>query len=378
MDKFNAIRPYFNEEIIPALRRLVDENEFISAVKYFLPEKSNDEIKKELLEITTLEFFQKNFLSKIVDSLVNRSIKNLTFDGIENLKVGESYLFVSNHRDIVLDSALLNIILVKNDHETVQIAIGSNLLIKPWIVDFVKINKSFIVQRDVPQRDAYESSHLLSSYIDFARNTLNESIWIAQREGRSKNGDDKTQPGLLKMLSLCSNGNFIEYFKSLKIVPVSISYEYDPCDVLKTQEIYSISNNKDYKKTSKDDLNSMLHGIIGYKGRVHFSIGKPLTDVLDNIDASKGTNDKIKDIASIIDYNIVKNYKLWPSNIFAYKFLNNKDYDTSNISQEEEIEFVNYVNKKFSDITSDVEEHKKIFFDMYSKPIENKINNINL
>ncbi len=371
---FDAIRPYNDTEVEEIIGRLVKEEAFIRFAQQLFPGFSKEMIVKALSEVKTIKEFQSNFIVRLAQHIVDHTTKGITIDGLDNLDPNESYLFISDHRDIILDSALLNVMLHNNGFETTEIAIGSNLLIQPWISDLVKLNKSFVVQRNVSVREMLTSSKQLSSYIQYALNTKKASIWIAQREGRTKDGDDRTQQSLLKMLQMSNRDKpFPEYFKSLRIVPVAISYEYEPCDAMKTIELYKKETDIDYKKTPKDDLRSMIKGMVNEKGRVNFVIGKPISEMLDVIEKMEDSRDKYKALADVIDYRIHKNYKLWPDNYIAYDIVNNTNEFKSKYTKEEKDLFLKHMEKKISSEEGDMDRLSQLFFEIYANPVKNRL-----
>ncbi len=370
---FDAIRPYNDSEVTETIGRLINEEAFIRFAQQLFPGFSKEMIVKALGEVKTIKEFQSNFIVRLAQHIIDHTTKGISIDGLENLDPKESYLFISDHRDIVLDSALLNVMLHNNGFETTEIAIGSNLLIQPWIADLVKLNKSFVVQRNVSVRQMLTSSKLLSNYIQYALNTKKASIWIAQREGRTKDGDDRTQQSLLKMLQMSGELTFSEHFKSLRIVPVAISYEYEPCDGMKTIEVYRKETNQGYKKTPKDDLRSMIKGMTNDKGRVNFVIGKPISAMLDVIEEMDDSRDKFKALADLIDYRIHKNYKLWPDNYIAYDIVNETNEFAHKYTAEEKDLFLKHMEKKINADEGDPERLNQIFLEIYANPVKNRL-----
>ena len=371
---FDAIRPYNDTEVVEIIGRLIKEEAFIRFSQQLFPGFSKEMIVKALGEVKTIKEFQSNFIVRLAKHIIDHTTKGITIDGLDNLDPKESYLFISDHRDIILDSALLNVMLHDNGFETTEIAIGSNLLIQPWISDLVKLNKSFVVQRNVSVREMLTSSKQLSSYIQYALNTKKSSIWIAQREGRTKDGDDRTQQSLLKMLQMGNDdSNFSEYFKGLRIVPVAISYEYEPCDAMKTIELYKKETDAGFKKTPKDDLRSMIRGMVNEKGRVNFVIGKPISPMLDVIEEMDDTRDKYKALADLIDYRIHKNYKLWPDNYIAYDIVNSTKEFEHKYTEEEKDLFLKHMEKKISSEEGDMERLSQIFLEIYANPVKNRL-----
>ena len=268
--EFDDIRPFYDSEFHDKMKVLVTEPGFEHAVRYVLRDINYELFCQELLTIDNKKDFQLLVMRSFLEGLTQKTTKGLTGNNLDVLDKAKSYTFMSNHRDIVLDASLLNLLLIRNGIKTSEIAIGNNLLIYDWISDLVRLNKSFIVKRDVGVRQMLDAARQLSGYIHFAITKKNESVWIAQREGRSKDSDDRTQESLIKMLGISGEGDLINNLKEINIVPVSISYEYDPCDYLKAHEFLLKRDNPDFKKSQRDDLHSMEIGLLGFKGRVHF------------------------------------------------------------------------------------------------------------
>jgi len=372
---FNDIRPYNDSEVVEVIGRLLKEDSFIRFAQQLFPDFTREMIEVALSKVNSIKEFQSNFIVRLAKHIIANTTKGITIEGLENLDPKQSYLFISDHRDIILDSALLNVMLHDNGFETTEIAIGSNLLIQPWIADLVKLNKSFVVNRSVTVRQMLASSKQLSSYINFALNEKKSSIWIAQREGRTKDGDDRTQQSLLKMLQMGGGKDFANHFKNLRIVPVAISYEYEPCDAMKTLEVYLKETESGYQKTAKDDLRSMIRGMINEKGRVHFRIGKPIDSMLDIIEEMDESRDKYKALADLIDYRIHKNYKLWPDNYIAYDIVNNSKEFLDKYTMEEKELFLKHMEKKIATVEDrgDKERLNQIFFEIYANPVKNRL-----
>jgi hypothetical protein len=370
---FDAIRPYNDSEVVETIGRLIKEEAFIRFSQQLFPGFSKEMIVKALGKVKSIKDFQSNFIVRLAQHIIDHTTKGITIDGLENLDPKESYLFMSDHRDIILDSALLNVMLHNNGFETTEIAIGSNLLIQPWIADLVKLNKSFVVKRKVTVREMLTSSKVLSSYIWYALNTKKSSIWIAQREGRTKDGDDRTQPSLLKMLQMSNDMTFSEHFKKLRIVPVAISYEYEPCDALKAIEVYKKETDEGFKKSPKDDLRSMIIGMTNEKGRVNFSIGKPIVEILDVIEKIDDGRDKVKALADLIDYRIHKNYKLWPDNYIAFDIVNKSKEFAHKYTLEEKDLFLKHMEKKITCDEGDQLRLNQIYLEIYANPVKNRL-----
>ena len=317
-DRFHDIRPLLDSEVPETIERLVTNEGFRRAVEPIMKPLSWEQFSGLMKGCNSKYDFQARLVYPLMKQLIDKTTAGLSGSGWNNIEEEKSYLFISNHRDIVLDAAFFNILLFDKELQTTEIAIGDNLLIYPWIVDLVRLNKSFIVKRGVSVRQMLEVSKQLSSYIHHTVTRRQQSVWIAQREGRAKDSDDKTQGGLLKMFTLYNNANPLESLRQLHVVPLSISYEYDPCDYLKAKEFQLKRDQPGYKKTQADDIENMATGITGYKGRVSFRLGKCINDALGNIPAETGRNEVLGQAASLIDNEIYRNYTFFPINYVAY------------------------------------------------------------
>ena len=370
---FNSIRPYEDNEIHEVFERLKEEKTFLELIHFLYPNFSVEDFLNQLLKIKTIREFQFQVIYPYVKEIIKNTTEGISFSGLDKLDPESSYLYISNHRDIVLDSAILNILLVENGFDTTEIAIGDNLLIFPWITDLVKLNRSFIVKRNLPTRQLMDSSQRLSAYIRYVLNTKRRSVWIAQREGRSKDGDDRTQISLLKMLNIAGESSINKNFESLNIVPVSISYELDPCDYLKAFEFQQKRDDKSYQKTQNDDLKHMGAGLKGRKGRVHFAFGTPLNKVnISNDNDSK--NDQIAKIGQLIDEQIHKNYKLWPANYIACDYLCPEQQYRNKYSEEDLRKFKYYIEDHINRISNpDREFIFDTLMEMYANPVRNSV-----
>ncbi len=324
MDTYNYddIRPYRDDEVQPAIQRILKEPLLYDVMSYVYPSLSRVDILEMMNEIQTVNQFQEEISGPSFKEVAQKTTSGLTFTNMNELEKDEAYLFLSNHRDIILDSALLNVSLLEKGFNTTQIAIGSNLLKNPIISDLVRLNKNFIVNRDVNARDLLKESQRLSSYIRKTVEEDNVSIWIAHKEGRSKDGDDRTASGLLKMLTMSSEDSIEKALKKLNIRPMVVSYENDPCDIMKAAEIMSVQVHGNYEKHPLEDYKSMMTGLKGHKGNVNITVCPPITEKLKELKKIENKNDKIKELASHIDSEMHRNYKLWPSNYMAYDLLN--------------------------------------------------------
>ena len=331
-DPFADIRPYRDDEVQAVLSRLLHDPELLSAIARLrvgpaarlIPPMWRPLVRffltRQLASVTDVHSMQmviKVYLEKMIEDTTG----GFSVSGLEHLDASRAYLFMSNHRDIAMDPAFTNYALHVGGHETVRIAIGDNLLTKPWVSDLMRLNKSFIVKRSVSgPRELLAASRQLSKYIRHSLQEENAPIWIAQREGRAKNGIDRTEPAVIKMLSMSrdkSSEEFGEHIAGLGIVPVAISYELDPCDALKARELHQIESQGSYQKGEQEDVASIGQGIAGYKGRVHVSFGTPLDDRFDDAEA----------VATAVDRQIVREYCLHPTNIYAWEIRNNRSAD---------------------------------------------------
>jgi 1-acyl-sn-glycerol-3-phosphate acyltransferase len=374
--EFDDIRPYRDQEVPTVIERLKQDPAFFTMMKFVHPEWSADYVNETITGITTIAEFQEKVAYPSMRILIDKTVKDVTVSGLDNLKDRKSHLFISNHRDIILDSAILNVVLVEAKYGTIYTAIGNNLLSSDLITDLTKLNKNFVVKRNTTAREFYENSILLSAFISYTITDLQNSIWIAQREGRTKDGLDKTQPGLLKMLSINCDKTFRECFSDLNITPVAISYEHDPCDILKIPELKAISRDDKYEKAQNEDYNSIITGLTGNKGRVHISIGKTIDKELDSLPALENTNDKLKVLGEIIDNQIHQNYKLWPTNILAYDILENKVSEKPAYEGIDPVAFEADLDKRLKAAGLTTKEDKEWLLKMYANPVKNHYNEL--
>lgn len=371
---FQSIRPYNSNEIKAVVEQLLQEPDFQKVLSIVYPKQDLSEVMANLRKISTIKEFQKEVVYYYLRIIIDRTINKLSFSGLENLDPTKRYLFMSNHRDIILDSALLNVIFFENKIKTTEIAIGSNLLIFPWIEMLVKLNKSFVVRRNLPVKEMLAASKELSSYMKYTLLERGNSIWIAQKEGRTKDGNDNTHSGLLKMIHMSSKKSVSDYFKKLKLVPVSISYEVEPCDKAKTAELYTRLRDGNYVKDPKEDLLSMSGGLENFKGRVHFHFGEVLNEELNNLDSIKFQNDQYIELAKIIDKKIHAGFKLFEGSYIAYDMLTNSDKFANKYTRAEYQSFNKHMNENIQDIEGDTDTIKRIFMGIYANPLINKLN----
>ncbi|HLN73950.1 MAG: 1-acyl-sn-glycerol-3-phosphate acyltransferase [Methylococcaceae bacterium] len=370
---FDDIRPFNDSEVEKYIQLLLQDPYFNHILEFIfkVPEKVNY-AKSMLLKIQTVRDLQHSFMYKLIEELILKpTTDGLTSSGLEHLEKDKSYLFISNHRDIILDSALLNYLIVDKGMNTTEVAIGNNLLIDNWIEYAVKLNRAFVVRRNLPVRELLMASKKLSEYIRRDIKLKNTSVWIAQREGRTKDGNDKTQTALLKMLNLSNINEFSEGFKELRIVPLSISYEIEPCGTSKVEEIYK-RKTEGYEKTPKDDLRSMGHGLVNPKGRVHFAFGEPLNGQIDLFSKETTLGEQIERLGDYIDQQIYLNFKLWPNNYIAYDLLNESTANSKHYTQEEYQKFGTLIETAVNEIEGDKETIRSMFLQMYANPVINK------
>jgi glycerol-3-phosphate O-acyltransferase len=371
---FDDIRPYRNDEISAVFNRLLDDPLFNNVLSKYLKngEVELAQLKDAIRETKSIEVFQDKFIVPFINQILASSSHGLTMNGLENLDKNQRYLYISNHRDIILDSALLNVKMHASGFSPTEIAIGSNLLIFPWINDFVRINRSFIVKRNIPVKQMLTSSKLLSQYIRHMITKGTDSIWIAQREGRAKDGNDVTQPALLKMLNMSNANGFFEGFEELRIVPMAISYEIEPCGNEKVAELKKREADPNFQKTEKDDLMSMVSGLSNQKGKIHIQFGNQIDEeVLHRIAGEPGMNERLKLLAEYIDKEIYKNYKLFPNNYIAYDMYFKTTKYTSHYSLQEKDAFVELTHKRLQLVHEDIEDSMVLWLKMYATPVYN-------
>ncbi len=367
--EFEDIRPLHDNEVKEGIARLLNVQEFRGMVDYAFQGKIPfEQIEQQLRQITTVKQFQSGLITKMLGFVIAKTSESFTFSGLENLEKGKAYLFLSTHRDIVLDSALMNLVLNDNDYDTARIAIGDNLVKEPWINDLVRLNKSFIVKRGKQGKDKVMASMQLSKYIAHSILNDNESVWIAQREGRTKDGIDKTQPGLIKMLSIAGRKAPVEHLRQLNIVPVTISYEYNPCDALLLPELLAKSEEREYVKGPMEDLISMMKGIEGKKGRIHLSFGDPLNSIGNNL--VDVTEEKfVNQIVDLVDHEVYKKFQLFPTNFIADDLLNQQTKWANNYTTEEKETFEKVMTSRLAAVEGDPEKLKNIYLKMYANPV---------
>ena len=375
--EFDDIRPYLDSEVNRAVKALAEEPGFDLFLRYLFPNIPERRYLRNFRKISSLDEFQRKFAYEALNVIIDRTIESITYSGIEQLDRNRACLFLSNHRDIIMDSALLNVVLFENSLPTTQTAIGDNLLVSPLVTHLLKLNKSFTVMRNVPQRAMYDYSRKLSAYI---RQTIVENnipVWLAQREGRAKDGDDRTQYGVLKMLIMNEEQGYMEAFRRLNVVPVSISYEYDPCDILKAEELYCSANEIPFEKNPSFNLESMLAGVQGYKGKVHIAVGSVATGSPSDNENPSSINEWLKNTAGHIDRQIHANYRLWKTNYMAFDLLNGGNTFSEHYNDYEKQYFFTQIRRKTENLAQKYNEDQlaATLLGIYANPVRNKLMN---
>lgn len=367
---FEDIRPYNDSEINAAMQRIADNDLFPLLATYVFPDREVDEVRNEVRSLNTIYDFQRSIMYYVNRSIIANTISQLTSGGFEHLKRDGAYLFVSNHRDIMLDASLLQNILVDHGHDTSEITFGANLMHGELVVDIGKSNKMFRVERPSKNiREFYMASKHLSDYIRNRVCELGSSIWIAQRNGRTKDGVDRTNVGIINMFRMSSKGGNIASIAELNIVPMAISYEWEPCDVLKALELYKREQGP-YVKREGEDLNSILTGIQEYKGAVHIQLCKPITaDDLKGCD-DMPSNEFNKHVATLIDERICSNYRLMSNNYIAHDIRSGSAAHASHYTEEQFEKFVAYLAK--CDTMPHGETIRERLLAIYANPVDSK------
>ena len=371
--EFDTIRPFEPEELPEVYERLLADKQFQQVVAYLYPGVPLEALAAKMKGCATSLDFQKAFCYGFLEDLLRKASKGCDMD-VRQIDTSHRYTFVSNHRDIVLDSALLDKLLIDAGFTTTcEIAIGDNLLSLPWVKDLVRVNKSFIVERSLQPRQMLLASKRLSEYMHFAIAQKNENIWIAQREGRAKDSDDRTQPAILKMMAMGGEGTARERLMQLHIVPLAISYEFDPCDFLKAAEFQLKRDVEGWKKSAQDDIVSMRTGIMGFKGRIHYQCAPCIDNFLENLDPSVPKTGFFDVVAAHIDAEIHRNYRLYPSNFIAWDMLDGCSHADA-YTAEDKAFFEHYLDAQLSKIAipnPDVAFLRERMLTMYANPARN-------
>lgn len=376
---FSDIAPYDDSEFHARMEQLVKEPGFLHAINYTMPPEDVPVLIEELLKIDNKHDFQTQVMFPFLEMLAKKTTSGITLGGVKYLNPSMSYTFITNHRDIVLDASFLNLAFLRRGFPTSEVAIGNNLLIFDWITDLVRLNKSFIVKRNTGLREGLEAAKKLSAYIHYCILEKHESVWIAQREGRAKDSSDHTQESLVKMLAIGGQGMFMDKMKEINLMPVCISYEYDPNDYLKAKEFLMKRRNPDFKKSQRDDLFSMETGLLQFKGKVHFQLTPRINSKLDQLGDFSDNNRSARHVGCIIDQAIHRSYEIFDINYIAYDLLNNSHRFERKYSPEKKFEIIGYFNSQLdkvdvADITAEEREYMwEMMLTMYSNPLRNKL-----
>jgi hypothetical protein len=370
--KFDDIRPYYEEELPAAMQRIADSEVFPILADYVYPGEPIEKVRAKIRATKTIDEFQLDTMRRVNEQVIARSMTEFTGEGAENLDFTKNYLFVSNHRDIVLDACLLQYYLVNSGYHTTEITFGANLMMNPVIIDVGRSNKMFRVERPGTDiKEFYRASLHLSEYIRYAITEKGESVWIAQRNGRTKNGIDTTDQGIIKMFCMSETKDKIKALSELNIVPVTVSYEWEPCDVLKAVELYE-SQSARYVKKEGEDLNSILTGILQPKGHVHFQIGKPVA--VEELEAygAQTNNEYHKSVAHLLDSKIRAGYRLYPNNYIAHDILRGTSDNSDKYTAEQKQAFVSHLAALDKYTNCDRDSLRQIFLSIYANPVDNR------
>lgn len=377
-EEFQDIAPYDDTHFRQKMAELVKEPGFEHAIRYVMPEVDYDAFCRELLAVPTQAEFQNGVMGAFLEMLAARTTSGISCGGLDRFDTSRSYTFITNHRDIVLDASFLNLCFIRRKMPLTQVAIGNNLLIYDWITDLVKLNRSFIVKRDGKITEALNSARKLSAYIHFTISSRHESVWIAQREGRAKDSNDLTQESLIKMLALGCEGSTAERLMEVNLLPVSISYEYDPNDYLKAREFLLKRRDPHFHKSQRDDLLSMETGLLKPKGRVHFELGGCINEGIAAC-ASQERGPVVRHTCGLIDRAIHRGYKLFPCNYIAYDEYHDTSRFADRYTQADVDGFNDYINRQLDKVEADdisAEERaymRHMVLMMYSNPVVNQL-----
>lgn len=373
LTEFESIRPYSDAEASEALGKLADLPVLPQISQKFFPEQSPDFLKNVLKQIKTIDQFQVLVMQKLVQWVLDNTAKNFTYDGISNIDPNKRFLALSNHRDIMLDPAITQLVLHQNGCAMTEIAVGDNLISNEAIEWFIRSNRMIKVVRGVSARELYLSSQQLSKYIRMNITEQRSSIWLAQRQGRTKNGYDMTEQGLLKMLDMSGTGDFKADFEALNITPLSISYEYEPCDILKAREIV-ISSTQKYVKAEGEDFNSIVTGIMQPKGDIHLQFCKPITSEELDLAAACDKNDRYQHLRHTLDVRVIDGYKLFKNNYIAYDLLNSTDKYSHMYEKTDQEKFVGYMEHQLATVEPELnrDDLRKTFLEIYANSVVTK------
>lgn len=374
LSEFSDIAPFGDEEAAAALARVSNHPNVPWVSRYIFPDKPASFLSEVLRNIHSVDEFQTKVMSRAIQWVIDTTMRDFSYSGIENVKkIQGKYLAMSNHRDIILDPAIVQLVLMSNGLQPTEICVGDNLLKQKTVELLIRSNRMIKVIRGISARELYLSSQQLSRYIRESITSGHSSVWIAQRQGRTKDGIDTTEQGLLKMVDMSGDKDFVSNFMEVNILPLSISYEYEPCDIMKAREVL-ISRTQKYVKRELEDLESILLGIKQQKGNVHLHIDTPLTEEEIREASECDKNDRYQKIRAAVDRRIIKGYKLWKTNYMAYDILNPGNKYKDHYSKLEMEDFKAYTDNqlKLVENTLDIDELRKIFLDIYANPVVNK------
>ncbi|MCC5930352.1 MAG: 1-acyl-sn-glycerol-3-phosphate acyltransferase [Cyclobacteriaceae bacterium] len=371
--QYNSLRPFRNHEVPEVINRLLEVPYLDLLLSFIFGKDATEKVKEQLKTYKSIEDFQAGLIYSVLQVILKKSVDSFTYAGLDQVDANDAFLFISNHRDIVLDPALTNLALHEKGFRTAEVAIGDNLLTEKWIEDIVKLNKSFIVRRNLQGRELVEASRLLSSYIKYSLQQNRHSVWIAQREGRAKDGNDKTQQGLINMLGMSAEGKSLkEHYASLNIIPIAISYEKDPCDLEKIKAVYAKRKGLSYIKPPGEDNESMKKGILGSKGKLHIQFCKPVRKEIESLPDSLKRNELCENICEIIDRQIISAYRLNTHNFMAYDLLMERMPDFTRYNEENLRQYKHEVDQKAALIEGNQEELRKLIYEISANPLINK------
>lgn len=372
LEDFEVIKPYSDSEVPQALQALRHHPMVKALLRFAFPKVAAPVIWEQLDGCTSIHDFQTRVIYHAVMNVLKKTSKGYTVSGFEKLSPQTPYLFISNHRDIVLDTSLLNMALFEKKFILTASAIGDNLVQKPFLLELSKLNRNFLIRRNLSPREMLQSSKSVSNYIGHLLFKEERSVWIAQREGRTKDGDDRTHPGVLKMLAMAAaEEQPMEYLKKARLTPVAISYEFDPTDILKMPELIAKHHDRPYKKSANEDFNSILRGISGQKGHIHIAVSQALSHELDIIkNSGEPLNKQFQMLAEVIDARIHQQYKLWPSNYIAYDMLYKTHAFSNKYTHSQKKQFERRLKKRALPADSIA---ISSFLSMYANPVVNAL-----
>lgn len=379
---FSDIAPYDDAEFKSKMSTLVKDPGFLHAISYTMPAGDIPDLIEDLLKIDNKYDFHHQIMMPFLEMLAKTTTAGISLGGVKYYNPGMNYVFITNHRDIVLDASFLNLAFMRKGIPTTEVAIGNNLLVFDWINDLVRLNNSFIVKRNTGLREGLMAAKKLSAYIHHAILDKHASVWIAQREGRAKDSSDRTQESLIKMLAIAGEGSFMDRLKEINLMPVSISYEYDPNDYLKAKEFLMKRRNPDFKKSQRDDLFSMETGLLQFKGHVHFQLTPRINPKLDQLGEFPDNNTSAKYVGALIDQAIHRSYEIFPINYIAYDMLHQSNRFSRKYTEDQRKETEDYFQNQLSkiDVENVTDEERSFMLEMmlimYSNPLKNKLKTI--